>query len=91
MPDLHCVNMEPAVDANSRQADVILDEYAAWSAINELPIAAPRQQRLATMRSWSEAKQRRYHARKQLMEATDSALTGIAASAIYQEAQAAAE
>jgi hypothetical protein len=88
MPLSHCVNMEPAVDANWRQADVILDEY---SAINELPITAPREQRLATMKSWLEAKQRRYHARKQLKGATDAALTRTALSAVNQEAQAAAE
>jgi hypothetical protein len=91
MPLFHCVNMEPAVDANWRQADVILDEYSAWSAINELPITAPREQRLATMKSWLEAKQRRYHARKQLKGATDAALTRTALSAVNQEAQAAAE
>jgi hypothetical protein len=91
MSDSHCANMEPAVDANSRQADVILDEYAAWSAINELPITAPREQRLATMKSWLEAKQCCYNARKQLKGATDAALTRIAVSVVNQEAQAAAK
>jgi hypothetical protein len=80
-----------AVDANPRQSDVILDEYTAWSAINGLPITAPREQRLATMKAWLEAKQRRYHARKQPKEATDAALTRIAESVVNQEAQAAAE
>jgi hypothetical protein len=88
MSDFHCANMEPAVDANSRQSDLILDEYAPWSAINELPITAPREQRLATMRFWSEAKQTRYHARKR---AADAVVTGIAVSVVNQEAQAAAE
>jgi hypothetical protein len=87
----HCANVEHAVDANSTQSDVILAEYTAWSAINDLPITAPRERRLATMKSWLEAKQRRYHARKQLTEATDAALTGIAVSVVNREARAAAE
>jgi hypothetical protein len=51
------------MDVNS---DVLLDEHAAWSAINELPASAPREQSLAKMKSRSEAKQLRYDARKQL-------------------------
>jgi hypothetical protein len=91
MSDSQLCDMEAAVDANPRQSDVILDEYTAWSAINGLPITAPREQRLATMKAWLEAKQRRYHARKQPKEATDAALTRIAESVVNQEAQAAAE
>jgi hypothetical protein len=79
------------VDANPRQSDVTLDEYTAWSAINELSITAPREQRPATMKSWLEAKQRRYHARKQIKEATDASLTRNAESVANEEAQAAAE
>jgi hypothetical protein len=59
--------MEAAMDVSSRQSDVILDEQAAWSAIDELPASAPQEQRLAKMKSWSEAKQLRYDARKQLL------------------------
>jgi len=59
--------MKAAMDVSSRQSDVILDEHAAWSAINELPASAPREQRLAKMKSWSEAKQLRYDTRKQLL------------------------
>jgi hypothetical protein len=53
------------MDVNSKRSGVILDEHAAWSAINELPASAPREQRMATMKSWSEAKQLRYDAWKQ--------------------------
>jgi hypothetical protein len=59
--------MEATMDVNTRQSDAILDEYAAWSKIKELSVSAPREQRVANMKSWSAAKQRRYHARKRLL------------------------
>jgi hypothetical protein len=51
--------MEATMDVNTRQSDAILDEYAAWSKIKELSVSAPREQRVANMKSWSAAKQRR--------------------------------
>jgi hypothetical protein len=65
---MQCIRyMEAAMDFNTRQSDAVLDERAAWSEIKGLSASAPREQRVAKMKSWSLAKQRCYRARMRLL------------------------
>jgi hypothetical protein len=58
--------LEAEMDEHSK-SESMLEEYAAWSEIRELPADAPREQRIAKMKCWSAAKRRRYEAKKQLL------------------------
>jgi hypothetical protein len=48
------------MNVNSKQADAMLAEYAAWDALGRLPANAPHEHRIAAMKTWWEAKQRYY-------------------------------
>jgi hypothetical protein len=49
------------MNVNSKEADAMLAEYAAFDELGRLPASASREHRIAKIKAWWEAKQRRCH------------------------------